>query len=86
MQKYIAVYPAGEHTDIVWTSSGRMGLSKARTVRAADSDASAIKLSREPTGAVMDTHGSLWSAAVQLDGRPILLSAEDGARACVRHY
>jgi len=73
---YVAAYPADGHTVIFRTNCGRMGAFPARRVQAVDSAMSAIELSLEPRGAGADTPASLWSTVVELEGRPVLLSAE----------
>ncbi|MGO8901858.1 MAG: PQQ-binding-like beta-propeller repeat protein [Isosphaeraceae bacterium] len=72
---FIAVYPANGHTVIFGLDHGRMRVWSARRVCAADPAVSAIELSRESTDTGADAPGLHWSTVVQLDGRPILLSA-----------
>jgi len=73
---YVAAYHADGYNVIFWKASGRLRVSRARRVRAADSAVSMIELSQEPTASGADAPGWLWSAVVQLDGRPILLSVQ----------
>ena len=71
----IAAYPADGHTIIFGSQYGRMRALSARRVQAGGSAVSLLELRWEPTAS--DTSGSLWSTVVELNGRPVLLSATD---------